>query len=57
MKEYLKRSNNIPTCVLGWKTPLENRVELLFLLKNTINGLINCLDFNKTLTIHHYFYN
>lgn len=45
MKEYLKRSNNIPTCMLGWKTPLENRVELLFLLKNTINGLINCLDF------------
>ena len=45
MKEYLKRSNNIPTCVLDWKPPLENRVELLFLLKNTINGLINCLDF------------
>ena len=31
MKAYLKRSNNIPTCVLGWKTPLEKRVELLLL--------------------------
>lgn len=29
MKAYLIRSNNIPTCVLGWKTPLEKRKELL----------------------------
>ena len=29
MKVYLKRSNNIPTCVLGWKTPLDKRKELL----------------------------
>lgn len=29
MKAYLKRSNNIPTCVLGWKTPIEKRKELL----------------------------
>lgn len=29
MKAYLNRSNNIPTSVLGWKTPLEKRKELL----------------------------
>lgn len=29
MKAYLKRSNNIPTSVLQWKTPLEKRSELL----------------------------
>lgn len=29
MKSYLKRSNNIPTSVLKWKTPLEKRSELL----------------------------
>jgi len=29
MKAYLKRSNNIPTCVLGWKIPLDRRKELL----------------------------
>lgn len=29
MKAYLKRSNNIPTCVLGWKTPIQKRKELL----------------------------
>lgn len=28
MKSYLKRSNNIPMQVLGWKTPLEKRIEL-----------------------------
>lgn len=27
-KRYLKRSNNIPMQVLGWKTPLEKRFEL-----------------------------
>lgn len=29
MKEYLIKSNNIPTCVLNWKTPIEKRKELL----------------------------
>lgn len=29
MKAYLIRSNNIPISVLGWKTPLEKRRELL----------------------------
>ena len=29
MKAYLKRSNNIPTSVLKWKTPVENRKEHL----------------------------
>ena len=29
MAYYLKRSNNIPTSVLKWKTPLEKRAELL----------------------------
>lgn len=28
MKSYLRRSNNIPMQVLGWKTPLEKRFEL-----------------------------
>lgn len=28
MKRYLNRSNNIPMQVLGWKTPLEKRIEL-----------------------------
>lgn len=28
MKRYLKRSNNIPMSVLGWKTPLQKRCEL-----------------------------
>ena len=28
MKRYLKRSNNIPMSVLGWKSPLEKRAEL-----------------------------
>lgn len=28
MKRYLKRSNNIPMQVLGWKSPLEKRLEL-----------------------------
>ena len=29
MKSYLKRSNNIPTAVLKWKTPIESRKEHL----------------------------
>lgn len=29
MKAYLKRSNNIPSIVLNWKTPMERRKELL----------------------------
>ena len=29
MRAYLKRSNNIPTSVLGWKTPLQARKEHL----------------------------
>ena len=29
MKVYLKRSNNIPTRVLGWKSPIQFRNELL----------------------------
>lgn len=28
MKRYLRRSNNIPMQVLGWKTPLQKRLEL-----------------------------
>lgn len=28
MKRYLRRSNNIPMAVLGWKSPLEKRKEL-----------------------------
>ena len=28
MKRYLQRSNNIPMQVLGWKTPLQKRLEL-----------------------------
>lgn len=28
MKRYLRRSNNIPMAVLGWKTPLQKRKEL-----------------------------
>lgn len=28
MKRYLRRSNNIPMAVLGWKTPLQKRQEL-----------------------------
>lgn len=28
MKRYLKRSNNIPMQILGWKSPLEKRFEL-----------------------------
>jgi len=28
MKRYLKRSNNIPMSVLGWKSPLQKRAEL-----------------------------
>jgi len=29
MKAYLNRSNNIPTCVLGWKTPIQARKHYL----------------------------
>lgn len=29
MKRYLRRSNNIPMQVLGWKSPLQKRAELL----------------------------
>ena len=29
MKAYLIRSNNIPTCVLKWMTPIEKRKQLL----------------------------
>lgn len=28
MKRYLKRSNNTPMSTLGWKTPLQKRLEL-----------------------------
>ena len=28
MKRYLRRSNNIPMQILGWKTPLQKRLEL-----------------------------
>ena len=28
MKRYLKRSNNIPMAVLGWKSPIQKRAEL-----------------------------
>ena len=28
MRRYLNRSNNIPMQVLGWKSPLEKRLEL-----------------------------
>ena len=28
MKRYLRRSNNIPMQVLGWKSPLQKRLEL-----------------------------
>ena len=38
-KKYLERSNNIPMAVLGYKTPLEKRKELLICL------LMNCNTF------------
>ena len=30
MKRYLRRSNRIPMCVLGWKSPVEKRREIEF---------------------------
>ena len=32
MKRYLKRSNNIPVSVLGWKSPLQKRAELEYIV-------------------------
>ncbi|MCI6360349.1 MAG: integrase core domain-containing protein, partial [Eubacterium coprostanoligenes] len=32
MKQYLKRSNNIPMSVLGWKSPLQKRAELEYIV-------------------------
>ena len=43
-KKYLERSNNIPMAVLGYKTPLEKRKELLIWLLlncNTFTHLVN----------------
>ncbi|MBQ7120537.1 MAG: integrase core domain-containing protein, partial [Oscillospiraceae bacterium] len=30
LKRYLKRSNNIPMSVLGWKSPIQKRREIEF---------------------------
>jgi transposase InsO family protein len=37
-KKYLKRSNNIPTIVLNWMTPLEKRRELLLLQHGVVEN-------------------
>ena len=42
--QYLKRSNNIPMAVLGYKTPLEKRQQLLFSLPNNYNTFISLVN-------------
>ena len=39
MKAYLYRSNRIPRAVLGWKSPLQKRAELLLKLPNSFRIL------------------
>ena len=43
-KKYLKRSNQIPMAVLGYKTPLEKRQQLLFSLPNNYNTFISLVN-------------
>ena len=43
-KKYLKRSNQIPMAILGYKTPLEKRHELLFSLPNNYNTFISLVN-------------
>lgn len=38
MKNYLHRSNRIPTSVLGWRSPIQRRKELLPALFDTLFG-------------------
>lgn len=38
MKNYLRRSNRIPMSVLGWKSPIQRRIELLPALLDTLFG-------------------
>lgn len=38
MKNYLRRSNRIPMSVLGWKSPIQRRNELLPALLETLFG-------------------
>ena len=43
-KKYLKRSNQIPMAVLGYKTPLEKRQELIFSLPDNYNTFISLVN-------------
>ena len=38
MKNYLRRSNRIPMSILGWKSPIQRRIELLPALLDTLFG-------------------
>ena len=43
-KKYLERSNKIPMAVLGYKTPLEKRQELIISLLNNYNTFISLVN-------------
>ena len=43
-KKYLERSNKIPMAVLGYKTPLEKRQELIISLPNNYNTFISLVN-------------
>ena len=43
-KKYLKRSNKIPMAVLGYKTPLEKRTELIISLVANYNTFISLVN-------------
>ena len=43
-KKYLERTNKIPMAVLGYKTPLEKRQELIISLLNNYNTFISLVN-------------
>ena len=43
-KKYLERSNKIPMAVLGYKTPLEKRQELIISFLNNYNTFISLVN-------------
>ena len=51
-KKYLERSNKIPMAVLGYKTPLQKRHELIFSLTKKNNSIL-IESFYKNFTSHH----
>ena len=43
-KKYLERSNQLPMAVLGYKTPLEKRQELIISLQSNYNTFISLVN-------------